>query len=297
LPELHSLRVAVTLPCRRCGYDIRGLRADGQCPECGLGIVESIAAVVDPDIALLPPLPRGRAAAASLLVLTAAMAVAAIAASLAYAAQAIAGAPPGGWRDTLMHLLPPDLARRLPPIPPLAIAVAILAAAALLSASATAVDSRPGTTRPPRPLLLFLGLGGWLAAACLPIEPVSLALCGATSGVALLGLGPLVTELGRRSRTYRERTAARQAVGPVLTAIVVGVLATAIGIVVEGELSADAAAPFHIAATACLGMTVIGFVYLVVNAVWIWAALRAWQPVLSRMVDRPEDDGPPEQMA
>lgn len=288
MPELHSLRVAVTLPCRRCGYDVRGLRADGQCPECGLGIVESIAAVVDPEIALLPPFPRGRAAAASLLALTGAMAVAAIAASLAYAARAIADSPPGGWRDSLVHLLPPDLALRLPPVPPIAVGAAILAAAALLAASATAVESPNGTRRPSRRILLFVGLGGWLAAACLPIEPVSLALCGAASGVALLGLGPVVTELGRRSRTYRERTAARQAVGPVLTAIVVGVLATAIGIVVEREWSADAAAPFRIAATACLGMTVIGFLYLVVNAFWIWNALRAWQPVLSRMVERPE---------
>src|SRR5437763_2552116 len=32
------------IPCRLCGYDLRGLRRDGRCPECGDAVTLSIAA-------------------------------------------------------------------------------------------------------------------------------------------------------------------------------------------------------------------------------------------------------------
>ena len=35
-------RVAVSVPCVSCGYDLRGLSPDGECPECGASIQTSI---------------------------------------------------------------------------------------------------------------------------------------------------------------------------------------------------------------------------------------------------------------
>ena len=34
--------IAVTLPCRLCGYDLRGLSKSGKCPECGNEILPSL---------------------------------------------------------------------------------------------------------------------------------------------------------------------------------------------------------------------------------------------------------------
>jgi len=35
-------RVSIDLPCRTCGYVLRGLSVEGNCPECGLAIRQSM---------------------------------------------------------------------------------------------------------------------------------------------------------------------------------------------------------------------------------------------------------------
>ena len=79
----------------RCRYDLRGLAADARCPECGLEAIESIAARVDPVIAALPPLPRPRIAAWTLLAFVLAITVAVLAKTLAWAAMHASGLPAG----------------------------------------------------------------------------------------------------------------------------------------------------------------------------------------------------------
>ncbi len=37
----HDTVLEVSLPCRTCGYNLRGLRRDGRCPECGTPVVQS----------------------------------------------------------------------------------------------------------------------------------------------------------------------------------------------------------------------------------------------------------------
>ena len=33
------------VPCAGCGYDLRGLSPEGNCPECGFGIAKSVVNV------------------------------------------------------------------------------------------------------------------------------------------------------------------------------------------------------------------------------------------------------------
>ncbi len=42
-----KLVVIADLPCRRCRYPLRGLESSARCPECGLGIQESIRSAID----------------------------------------------------------------------------------------------------------------------------------------------------------------------------------------------------------------------------------------------------------
>src|SRR4051794_11063247 len=43
LRAMTSQTIQHDLPCLGCGYNLRGLRGEGQCPECGLPVAESIA--------------------------------------------------------------------------------------------------------------------------------------------------------------------------------------------------------------------------------------------------------------
>ena len=54
--DLTQMRVALPLPCARCGYDVRNLAADGDCPECGEPIRLTIIEVVDPATRRLEPI-------------------------------------------------------------------------------------------------------------------------------------------------------------------------------------------------------------------------------------------------
>lgn len=45
------------IPCHRCGYDLRGLRGDGLCPECGAAIDDSVARFIAMSLLPAPPLP------------------------------------------------------------------------------------------------------------------------------------------------------------------------------------------------------------------------------------------------
>ena len=55
--ELARAEVIPNLKCRTCGYNLRGLHADGQCPECNFEIWQTIVREIDPEAGRLPRLP------------------------------------------------------------------------------------------------------------------------------------------------------------------------------------------------------------------------------------------------
>ena len=54
--DLKKMVIAQSLPCARCGYDLRGLQADGDCPECGEPLRLTIIETVDPASRRLTPI-------------------------------------------------------------------------------------------------------------------------------------------------------------------------------------------------------------------------------------------------
>ncbi|MBC8421649.1 hypothetical protein H8D99_00780 [bacterium] len=54
--DLSNMIVALTLQCAHCGYDLRGLSADGDCPECGEPIRLTIIETIDPASRRLTPI-------------------------------------------------------------------------------------------------------------------------------------------------------------------------------------------------------------------------------------------------
>src|SRR4051794_22280378 len=75
-PREWAHAVVITeLHCRRCGYDLRSLSAEGRCPECGLEIWQSVQHTVDPAASRLPQLRNPRAVGDGLLALTIGMLV------------------------------------------------------------------------------------------------------------------------------------------------------------------------------------------------------------------------------
>lgn len=57
-----------TLPCIRCGYDLRGLSIRGVCPECGTPLRTTILYRVDPEADAFQPIRFRRAVAAALVI-------------------------------------------------------------------------------------------------------------------------------------------------------------------------------------------------------------------------------------
>jgi hypothetical protein len=279
--DLRAFRVAVPLPCKGCGYDVRGLGADGRCPECGVDVVDSIAERVDPELALLPPLAHPRRAAVCVFVAAAALLVAVATTSASATAMALASMPGSGWRNALSQWLPPALPGRIFAVAPVAIAFACAASIGLVRWSGAGGARR---------LLLPCGLVGWLIVACLEPTPFVLAMTGVMAMIALTGLGPVLSSLGGRSRTYRQREGAQQATGPLTAAIGVGVLAALSADLLTGVVAAEWLAQLRVVAMVCLVMTVVGFAYLAVNAAWIAAALLRFHPLLERVVDLDRTD-------
>ena len=277
MADLHTLRVAADLPCLRCKYDVRGLHADGRCPECGLDVIESIAAKVDPELAMLSPLARPRTAAWSLLALMLALTTTVLAEILTHVPVAIAMLPSGSWKTQLLALVPDSLVVRLVALPSIALAVAFVSALVLINSIKPRMLVRFG---------LLVGIAGWFASTFASASTFALVPAGPPAAVTLLALSPLLADLGQWSRSYRARPASRQRIGPLESAIIFGVATYAAAELLEPWVGRDATTALRLVSAACLAMTLVGFFYLLGNAIWMWRALAWWQPLLQRVIDR-----------
>ncbi|MBT8486114.1 MAG: hypothetical protein KJO43_11080 [Phycisphaerae bacterium] len=280
-----------SLPCRKCRYDLRGLAIGGVCPECGLAVVDSVRAAIDPMAGRLPRLTNPRSVGNALLWLIMCLDAAAI---------VLTGRALGLRLDALGR---PHLVEMMPRgvvLGAVLVAVAALPAVVLLAPPREAEGI--GVVR--RNLwrlgggLLALAAGAATAwalaselAAFAEIEE-SLLLITLALGIAatMLPLRGILQTIGERSRQYRTARSERQRAIDMVAAAVGMIAGETVRLAVRGgDLGILATLGGTIAWISAL-MALIGFGYLTVNAVWIRRALRRPPPTLHELVTRANTD-------
>lgn len=279
--------VAAPVHCRRCGYNLFGLRADGVCPECGLETWASIVHTVDPSASRLPRLRNPDAIGNALLWLMTCFALAALLLVLRPLAVRLDALDRSGLRN-LAAWTPHQLS----------LLAGIVVLAALRGLFWLVPHTSSDSTGPVwRDIwLLGCGLGAWsvlaISAATLELMGVAGGLIGAlqmamaaAAIVALLGLRGILGLIGMRSREYRTARGGRQSIQAMIAAIVGLAVGQALHLMAP---AASAPRGLHTLGTVLTGISVlmllIGLSYLVVNAWWIRRSLRSpapgWEQIL-----------------
>ncbi len=284
---LETATIRRSLPCIACGYQLRGLRVGGACPECGEAVLRSVLAVIDPRASGLPTLRNPRMVAHGLFGLIASLAMAAVLLvprPLAARLELSLGGPPGRWLSVVPAWLPLASA---------GLFVLALVFVAMLAPPPDARADDAGVVRGIRRLRVGLAIlavaaaGFGIADVCPPFDAVEqglfLLLCGAAIWT-FLALRATVRVIGQRSRQYRTRVAARQGFRE---------MAFATGVLVLGQVAAAAGGRLGVGLLEFLGqlvawvsllMVLIGLAYMVVNAVWIQRALLRPPPTLAELL-------------
>lgn len=283
----ESTVVATEIHCRKCGYDLRGLKADGRCPECGLEIWQSVLHTVDPAASILPRIRNPKAVGDGLMVFSLCMLVGTLLVTAPpLAAEIDSWNPRGTWR--LRDSFPRGLS---------------FGSVAVLFAGAWAI----WRLAPPRGKeasgaiwvdiwLIIVGFVGWLLSATLLTDailrdfPPSRLLIlhtstAITAVVGLLGLRGVLGVIGRRSREYRRSRGGRQGVEALIAAIAFGLIGQACRhLAAHRFISHNFIFIGSTVLWASTLMLVIGLVYLSVNAWWIRTALRKPAPPVDQVL-------------
>ncbi len=304
LPErLAHATVVVTVKCRRCGYDVRGQRVDGRCPECGEPVYPSVIARLDPDASRLPVLRDPQRVGSGLTWIVASVLAAIMLSRIR---------PMALWIDSLDPTSTDRLASLVPPAfflaAPLALLGALWGIHQLMPANNSDEAHHASNAAVRRDLgLMRVGIiasaigvtiitwPGLRVGTSTPDMILLLITHVAVSAAAILtliGLHRVLRAVGRRSRSYRRARGNRQGVN----ALVAAILSVLFGRMFE---FITPAVPLFGAAwrewrsigaaivTIGYVMLVIGLVYLLVNVLWIRRALREAPPTLDEILMPP----------
>jgi hypothetical protein len=277
--------VLESLHCRKCGYDLRGLRADSRCPECGLEIWTSVEHTVDPAASHLPTLRNPRAVGNSLVALTACM---------------LAGALLMLWPGVNGFLS--SRGRSMLPEMPLAFWIAAATIATIgwwsMRTLAPPRGAEPNGTIWNDIWRIVVGFTGGLGFGC--AWSLFLDVAGMTgirqrlvvhlatvvlATIGLVGLRGVLNVIGYRSREYRRSQGGRQNVELIIAAIATGFAGAILYYLCRmGWLPREWANVMRTLVWASHFMVLIGLAYLVMNAWWIRRSLRKPPPPLDQVL-------------
>ena len=290
-----SAVIAHELHCRKCGYDLRGLTANGRCPECGIEIWESVIATVDPAAARMPSLRNPKAVGNALVLFTLctlAGLLLLVMPSLQQMIRQWSTSPNVLWIVNGPTMTWPYA---------LVLMVVGLYAVWLLAP--------PRRSEPSGAVWIDLGrmsVGyvGWLAFSALWIEISDTALAvrlGAEQRVVihlaaavfatigLIGVRGVLRVVGQRSREYRRSKGSRQSVELIILAIATGWMGElaeyAAGLTwFPGDWRAEMRTVSTMIVWVSSLLVLIGLLYLFANAWWIRQALRKPPPAFDQVL-------------
>ncbi len=285
-PALAHDEVISPVHCRRCGYNLYGLRADGQCPECGLETWESVLHTVDPTASRLPRLRDPAGVGNALLSLTV---------FLLIGAAVLATRPLAGWVEKLDPTGRWALAAHVPAeFTFLAAAAAVGALWSLRGlAPVRGIGKQGAVWRDIWLLAGALAVGAVAATVAVRLEvvdPLSRAADVLRLSIAvpvvigLFGLNGILGVIGLRSRAYRTARGGRQGITAMVaatTGVAAGGLIRLLGLSRSWGGLATLGAVISLISTL---MLLIGLTYLVVNVWWIRRSLHRPPPELSEIL-------------
>jgi cbb3-type cytochrome oxidase subunit 3 len=283
-PEhLAGRRVAKSVECLKCHYDLNGANAVGRCPECGLPVPFSLAGSIDPIVHKLSPIPNPIAVGRGLFLATVVLALYATA-TFMWVCFTVAMA---FRRDNVLDSLKTFRIDRFQGVWwVLALAMLVCGVLAIWSFKPQQRGRVPiGTTRS---LVLFtsglllLTLGGALIPLTGGRSILGLWLLAASPAMTLPGLGLMLVgfrgiliEVGQRCLTFRRAKVRRQRIPPLLAALgLFGVAWTGFLVGIQTQSEAFIAIAMAVGLLA-LVFVLVGCWYLLLNAWWIRGALRA----------------------
>ena len=271
--ELRGRRLAQSLACRHCAFDVKGVQLEGRCPECGQPIWPSVLRWLDPERDRLPLLDHPHRVAKRLVCMADGFTLLAVLAAVALVWQASSQASFGTSLEFLMQ--------------------------------SAGTWSQVGITVVPLLMVLCsLGLGqdrhplGW------PLRVFRLGLVGIAVGngagmpalaavalaLSLLGFRSCVRSIGARSRAFREAGPERQR----LFEMAMASLMMAGGLFLEAWRRGADGWPWApgistVLLTISSGFLVVGFLYFRRNVRWISESLCGPSPRLRTLLWAEDD--------
>ena len=271
------------LRCVQCGYDLEGLSARGNCPECGREIVSSLAKVLDLSAPGEPAAQDSRRLALALALATAGC--------LAGTARL----PEFALLAGLEELDPAEgIVRRSLIVAASAFHATALVGTAIGLIAMAFVLPRRNERRVLRVRVLgCVGFALWLSLSAAAPNLTSLTVTAIPAAMTLLALSPVFRELGPRSRVYRDRDSAKQRIDELLLALGIAGCTSAGAIIASNDVTNETlVALLRLMAAASAGLLAIGLGYLTVNAAWILRSVLRPDPTLVDLFGRPDRPNP-----
>ncbi len=283
--DLSKMLVAIALPCTQCGYDLQGLGAHVDCPECAKPIRLTIFEVVDPVSKRLGVIPGPKAVGNSIVLVVLFFLCSMLLAIFAMYALAPSPLP------VLVTILPAGVSLCVW-IAALAGLVALLAAFPLLRVRCH--DELQACRRGIE--LTSIGLLVWTIALSLIAVDLYLhqsqaysigvlydtCIPGAASVLVFLGFRGFIPRLGQRSLAFRQAQSSRQRMNVLLATLVVFVVGR---VIIQVFSSASVYRVFGlILAVMSMLLIIVGLLTLLRNVIWIRKSLISPPPALDELL-------------
>ncbi len=283
--NLSQMVLAQSLPCARCGYDLRSLQADGDCPECGEPIRLTVIETVDPATRRLTPIHKPRKTGNAITGIVLFFFISSLLAVMALCVDA-------------PKSLPIPLFVRRSPISVFVWASAGFSLLSFLSLIPLLQMCRRKELTGCRLGIMLTGTGLLLWSLSMLMVNMFLLNSGKnysqyamlfdtcfpviSAGLIFSGFRKLVPRLGQRSRAFRQAQGSRQRMNDLLAALFVIIIGRTF-LVVSGP---DSNLSFIglIVMVMSISLVAIGFGYLLRNTIWIRQALITPPPALSELL-------------